>query len=484
MAIYVSFLPAYDDLWRIISLAAALFAFPLIAYHLLKPHFFSSSKPVPPGKLGLPLLGENIAFFASFNKPLGVYEFLIPRYKKYGSTFKTNVLGDTFVFVSGKGTGKFIFGNEDKLFNLAVGKSMEDVIGHNSLFQARGELHKKMRRIIGDPLSMDSLKKHLNGIEDVALQVLNRWKDSKKVCVLDETIDYAFQIISYILFSSKPGLEQDLMKEYFNKVTHALVVLPVNVPGFSYYEGIKAREKMYALLDKVIEKRMKGEEYYDDFVQSILDKNKQNDSTLSNIELKDNLMAILFAGHETSATSLMWAIKFIEENPSVKKNLIVEHLSILSKRGSNSYLTWEEVNNMPYTNKFINETLRTSNIARLLPRIVLQDIELNGYLVKKGWKVIIDTQAPHFDETNFVEPHEFDPSRFDEAPRPYTFMPFGGGARMCIGMNLAKVEMLIFLHHLITKYRWTSLSEDCKLAPTLLPKLKSGYPIEVHPFSN
>lgn len=242
-------------------------------------------------------------------------DYLLQETKLYGNIFKTNILGSVTVFVAGKETGKFIFTNEDKLFNLSTTKSMREVIGEGSLFEARGELHKKLRQIMGQPLSMESLKRHLKGMEDVALNILDGWKDRQSVCALDETTNYAFQIISYILFSSTPGPEQDQFKEYFHKISYALVALALNIPGFAYHEGLKARRNMDKMLDKIIARRRNGSEYKDDFLQSLLDKETCG-GNLSDSELKDNLVALLFAGHETSASGLMWAMKFIEENPS------------------------------------------------------------------------------------------------------------------------------------------------------------------------
>ncbi|KAF3577025.1 hypothetical protein DY000_02034700 [Brassica cretica] len=111
---------------------------------------------------------------------------------------------------------------------------------------------------------------------------------------------------------------------------------------------------------------------------------------------------------------------------------------------------------MPLTTRVIQETLRAASVLSFTFREAVQDVEFEGYLIPKGWKVLPLFRRIHHSSNFFPEPEKFEPSRFEVAPKPYTFMPFGSGSHSCPGSELAKLEMLVLLHHLTTSFRYSS----------------------------
>ncbi|OAP09132.1 hypothetical protein AXX17_AT2G25200 [Arabidopsis thaliana] len=107
---------------------------------------------------------------------------------------------------------------------------------------------------------------------------------------------------------------------------------------------------------------------------------------------------------------------------------------------------------MPLTTRVIQETLRAASVLSFTFREAVQDVEYDGYLIPKGWKVLPLFRRIHHSSEFFPDPEKFDPSRFEVAPKPYTYMPFGNGVHSCPGSELAKLEMLILLHHLTTSF--------------------------------
>ncbi|KAJ1418591.1 Cytochrome P450 [Sesbania bispinosa] len=163
---------------------------------------------------------------------------------------------------------------------------------------------------------------------------------------------------------------------------------------------------------------------------------------------EDNVLTLLIAGHDTTTAALTWLIKFLEENPTVLEQLREEHRQIIANRKSGTNLTWSEINNMLYTAKVISETLRRATILPWFSRKASQDFEIDGCKIKKGWSINLDVVSIHHNPEVFPDPEKFDPSRFDEPLRPFCFLGFGSGPRMCPGMNLAKLEICVFIHHL------------------------------------
>ncbi|KAG4403613.1 hypothetical protein GLYMA_01G153300v4 [Glycine max] len=151
--------------------------------------------------------------------------------------------------------------------------------------------------------------------------------------------------------------------------------------------------------------------------------------------------------------------------------------------GEDKGLNWEDAKKMPITSRVIQETLRVASILSFTFREAVEDVEYQGYLIPKGWKVLPLFRNIHHSPDNFKEPEKFDPSRFEAAPKPNTFMPFGSGIHMCPGNELAKLEILVLLHHLTTKYRWSVVGakNGIQYGPFALPQ--NGLPITLFPKS-
>ncbi|GLJ38231.1 hypothetical protein SUGI_0778290 [Cryptomeria japonica] len=439
---------------------------------------------VVPGNTGFPFVGETLSLFSSMKSPTGVQSFTEKRAKLYGRTFMTNILGNNRVFTSEREAVKFIWSSENALFRFAGAKSTEDMFGKNSLFYVGADVHKKMRKLVGEPLSKDILKKNFEQMEAICLDILDGWS-GKTVSAMDGTSSFAFQIISYITASISKGPELSLLHKRFTDIIKASESFAINIPGTAYYKGLKARQDLMASLDTIIDRRRKGDEMKDDFIQSMVSRDGlPPDERLSDMEIKDNCLILLLAGHATSGAALTWAMKYLEDHPKAKEALMEEYKKIeerKDKSSSSTNLTWDDISDMPYTLKVIFETLRMSAPAPWISREAIQDTSLQGFFIKKNWNVSIDANALHYDPNLFENPTKFNPSRFDETPKPYSFVGFGGGLRTCLGVNLAKLEMTIFLYHLCTKYRWKSVSNETALSSTFIRVLKNGYLIEVEP---
>nr|GLL39566.1 abscisic acid 8'-hydroxylase 3-like [Ipomoea trifida] len=384
-----------------------------------------------PGTLGWPVVGESFSFISAFSSPAGVYSFIKRRQKLYGKVFKSYVLGRFTVFMTGREAGKILLTGKDGIVSLNLFYTGQQVLGPTSLLQQTGEAHKRLRRLIADPLSVDGLKKYFQFINGLAIHTLDNWAAGREVLVLEE--------------------------------------------------ASTARDRMYAMLDSVIAERRSGESIHQDFLESLIRKKGKecSEDKLSDAQLKDNILTLLVAGHDTTTAGLTWLIKFLGENPAVLECLRKEHMDIIASRDGTSTLTWAEVNNMPYTLKVISETLRMATILPWFSRKAAQDFEIDGCKIKKGWSINLDVVSIHHDPEIFPEPEKFNPSRFDENLKPFSFLGFGSGPRMCPGINLAKLEICVFIHHLVCRYRWRPLERDDSVQPTLVRMPKNKYPVMV-----
>lgn len=160
-----------------------------------------------------------------------------------------------------------------------------------------------------------------------------------------------------------------------------------------------------------------------------------------------------------------------------------EHDEIAKNKGDGQTLDWEDLAKMKYTWRVALETLR------LVPPIfgnfrrAMQDIEFDGYLIPKGWQVFWAASVTHMDTGIFHEPAKFDPSRFENqsaasAP-PCSFVAFGGGPRICVGMEFARIETLVTMHYLVRRFRWKLCCKNDTFARDPMPSPLHGLPIEL-----
>ncbi|KAJ8630564.1 hypothetical protein MRB53_023887 [Persea americana] len=440
-----------------------------------------------PGSMGWPIIGESFDLISAFSNPSGVFSFMNKRQSRYGKVFKTSVLGRFTVFMTGREASKILLSGKDGMVSLNLFYTGQQVLGPTSLLQTTGEEHKRLRRLIGEPLSVDGLKKYFQFINDLAIETLEQWS-GKRVLVLEEASTFTLKVIGNMIMSLEPsGEDQEKFRANFKLISSSFASLPFKIPGFAFHRGIKARDRMYAMLDSIISKRRNHEDFKFDFLQSLLKKHSKeaavedDDDKLTDSQLKDNILTLLVAGHDTTTAALTWLIKFLGENPTVLKNLRVEHRGIQESKNGEKNLTWSDINNMPYTGKVINETLRRATILPWFSRKAAQDFEVDGCNIKKGWSVNLDVVSIHNDPEVFGDPEKFDPSRFEKPLKPFSFLGFGSGPRMCPGINLAKLEISVFIHHLVCRYSWKTLEKDDSVQPTLVRMPKNKYPIVVEP---
>ncbi|KAK7315220.1 hypothetical protein VNO77_33757 [Canavalia gladiata] len=472
---------------ELINLLLSLILSLLVLSFLLLLYVTRSPKAMEriPGSLGWPIVGESFSFLSDFSSPSGIFSFMNNRQKRYGKVFKSFVLGRFTVFMTGREASKILLTGKDGIVSLNLFYTGQQVLGPTSLLQTTGEAHKRIRRLIAEPLSIDGLKKYFHFINTQAMETLDHW-EGRKVLVLEEASTFTLKVIGHMIMSLEPkGEEQEMFRSNFKIISSSFASLPFKLPGTAFHRGIKARDRMYEMLDSIILRRRSGQDFQQDFLGSLVMKHsrgadgEEDENKLTDKQLKDNILTLLVAGHDTTTAALTWIIKFLDENPTVLEQLREEHTQIVANRKNGTDLTWSDINNMPYTAKVISETLRRATILPWFSRKASQDFELDGYKIKKGWSINLDVVSIHHDPEVFPDPEKFNPSRFDQPLRPFSFLGFGSGPRMCPGMNLAKIEIFVFIHHLVNRYKWRPLEKDNSVQPTLVRMPKNKYPIMV-----
>ncbi|CAL1355815.1 unnamed protein product [Linum trigynum] len=449
---------------------------------ILNPHRSNS----PPGSRGLPLIGETLQFMAAIRSNRGFYDFVRIRRLRYGSCFKTSIFGSTHVFVSSTESAKAILNNESGRFSKHYIGSIAELVGEKSLLLCASQQHHKMirSRLMG-LVSSRSVGTFIEQFDELVVRRLGRWENDSTVVVLDQALQVTFEAMCKMLMGLEGGIPE--MKSLYDDVSsiyQAMLAFPLRLPWTRFYRGLKARKRVMERLGRMIsERRESPQAHEEDFLQQLL-AGGEGGSRLTDEEIKDNILTMIIAGQDTTASAITWMVKFLGENPRVLDTLRAEQLGILERRSGMEFLTAEDLSEMSYAMKVIKESLRMASIVPWFPRLALKDGHIEGYKIMKGWNINVDARSIHFDPNLYNQPAKFNPSRFDddeeEPIRASSFLAFGMGGRTCLGMNLARAMMLVFLHRLVTSYRWEVVDSDSSIEKwAMFSRLKNGCPIHL-----
>lgn len=465
--------PLYTTIFAIILLSLFLWR------HLLHPKLKDKNRFLPPGSMGLPYLGETLKLYTE-----NPNSFFSTRQKRYGDIFKTHILGCPCVMISSPEAAKLVLVTKAHLFKPTYPPSKEKMIGPEALFFHQGEYHSRLKKLLQASFLPSSIRDSVSQIDHIVLNFLPSW-ENKTINTLHEMKKYAFDVAMISVFGDKRELEVEGIRNLYQCLEKGYNSMPLNFPGTPYHKAMKARKLLNESLRKLIAKRRASNNVEGGLLGILLksrDHKTTNNYQLSDSQVADNIIGVIFAAHDTTASVLTWILKYLHDNQDLLDAVMKEQQGIRQKRReANRGLTWEDTRNMPLTTRVIQETLRTASILSFTFREAVHDVEFEGYVIPKGWKVLPLFRSIHHCADFFPQPEKFDPSRFEVPPRPNTFMPFGNGVHSCPGSELAKLEMLVFLHHITTTYRWKAMGDEDGIQYGPFPVPKHGFPIMVYP---
>ncbi|KAL8107046.1 abscisic acid 8'-hydroxylase CYP707A2-like [Apium graveolens] len=427
---------------------------------------------LPPGTMGWPYIGET---FQLYSQDPNV--FFASKVKKFGSIFKTHILGCPCVMISSPAAAKLVLVTKSHLFKPTFPASKERMLGKQAIFFHQGPYHAKLRKLVLRAFMPDSVKNIIPDIESLATESLKSW-DGGLINTFQEMKTYTFNVALLSIFG-KDGINysEDLKKCYYN-LEKGYNSMPINLPGTLFHKAMKARQELAQIIANIISFRRETKQDYNDLLGSFMG----DKEGLTDEQIADNMIGVIFAARDTTASALTWIVKYLAENPSVLQAVTEEQEAIMRTKeesGEGKDLCWGDTKKMPFTSRVIQETLRVASILSFTFREAVEDVEFEGYSIPKGWKVLPLFRHIHHSPENYLEPEKFDPSRFEISPKPNTFMPFGNGTHACPGNELAKMEILVLVHHMTTKYRWSLMGPQTGIqyAPFALPQ--NGLPIRL-----
>ncbi|XP_038686079.1 beta-amyrin 11-oxidase-like [Tripterygium wilfordii] len=474
-----------DKLDLFLTVAVSVYVCGLV-YWLMKNanelYYCLGKKNLPPGDMGWPLIGNTLSFSRAFKSanPESFLENLVSRYGRTG-VYKTHLLGKPLIMVNHPELNKAIL-TDDKNFALAY-PGLTEILGKRSLATIHGDEHKRLRRLTTAPINGNvALSMYVEHIEHVVMASFDEWASmNKPIELLVELKSATFKVVTYIFFGARGYSILAPLTEVFRDLSGGIFTRPINLPGFAYNKALKARRRMVEIVNAAIEERKIENKSGVDFSKEkksmldlLLEMEDEDGEKMDNITIIDLLGSLVFGGHETTAIAIMWLLIYLHDNPQILRKVKEEQEHIISNRPSTQKgLTMAEIKQMSYTSKVFQETLRITNIGVGGFRDAKADVEINGYTIPKGWKVLLMFRDVHLNPEIFPNPKAFDASRWDNTNiKAGAFIPFGLGSRICPGNELAKLEALIFIHYFLLDYKLERINPNNEIVsfPVRLPK--------------
>ncbi|RVW32633.1 Cytochrome P450 87A3 [Vitis vinifera] len=386
---------------------------------------------LPRGSMGLPIIGETIQFFSPHSF-YGIPPFISKRMTKYGSVFKTSLVGNLVVVSGDSELNQYIFKEEGKSVYCSYTESALKIMGEQSLLAYHGVFHKYLKNLTLSMIGPESLKEVLlHEMDAVTRKYLHSCSSYASFDVKEESANMVFEYFAKKLFGYEEAKASKKLRESYKAFLDGLISFPLNIPGTAFHACLKGRENAIKVINNVINERKSSQKSCHDFLDFLLEEAKSKDTILNEAIIVDLVFLLLFASYETTSEAITLVMKFLSDHPSVVVELTV-----------------------------INETLRLGNIVPGIFRGVTKDIEMKGTTIPAGSTVMVCPSAVHLNPAKYNDPLAFDPWRWEGQELhagSKNFVAFGGGSRLCAGAHFAKVQVAVFLHYLVTKYRWKKI---------------------------
>lgn len=440
---------------------------------------------LPRGPRTLPVVGSLVPYLR--DQP----GFLRESYRRYGPVIGFQFLNLKGAILVGAEANRYIL--VDAVNDFLVSPIIDNanarwIVGYGLLF-IDNPPHDPQRRLIMPAMHHKRLEGYQAVMRETTQRVLDRWTPGQEIDLADEMDDLALLIAGRTLFdmdfsgeSQELGDSVQVVVQTMNDVFRiAFAQLPFDVPGLGYGGRLRrAIARADAIVDAIIAQHERDGRDSGDVVSMLIAARDEDDARLTPQQVRDHLLTLFVAGHETVANGLCWACYLLAQHPPVTARLLAELESELNGEPP----TLADLNRLPYLDGVVKESLRLYPPATSLFRTARVPFAWQGYEFPAGATVMYSPFLSHRVEEYFSAPETFRPERFDPTvsaiPPSYAYIPFGGGPRSCVGAPFATLEMKTVLAMLLQRYR-LDLVPHQKVVATVTTTLQPKYGLRVRP---
>ncbi|MEI5006552.1 cytochrome P450 [Streptomyces sp. PmtA] len=340
----------------------------------------------------------------------------------------------------------------------------------NGLLTSQDDDYLRQRRLVQPLFTRRRVDGYAAAVTDETAGLLDRWATApdSTVDVVDEMTRLALRAVARILFGTDveaavPVVERcfPVIGDYTLRRGYSPVNPPRNWPTPDNRRAASATEELYGVCDRIVEeRRAEGDAAKGDDLLTLLARAESSeDGALDASEIRDQVLVFLLAGHETTATSLAFALHLLARHPEEQSRARAEAVRILGGRTPEAY----DLDALPYLTQVLKEAMRLYPAAPVVGRRAVADAVVGGHTIPAGADVVVAPWVTHRHPRYWEDPDRFDPERFApgaEKDRPrYAWFPFGGGPRACIGQHFSMLESVLALAMILRDYALDAVDE-------------------------
>jgi cytochrome P450 len=415
---------------------------------------------------------------------------------EYGDAVRISIGPKTLYFFNSPEYAKHVLADNAANYHKGIGLVQAKRAIGDGLLTSDGPLWRKQRRMIQPVFQAKRIAQQAGVIAAEADQLvarLQRHQGAGPIDITQEMTGLTLGVLGQSLLdadlSAYAGVGHSFEavqdQAMFEMVTLGMVPMWVPLPKQLRFR--KARQNLERVVDGLVADRLarsaEGDGDGDDVMSRLIDSTqRETDPVVGRQRMRDELVTLLLAGHETTASTLSWTCFLIDKHPAVWQRLHDEAVEVLGDRPP----TYEDLHRLTYTSMVIEEVMRLYPPVWILPRLAQADDEIGGYHVPAGSDVVIVPYTMHRHPQLWPDPERFDPERFDPSRtsnRPnYAYIPFGAGPRFCVGNHLGMMEAVFVLSSVVRKLRLAKQPGYRVLPePMLSLRVRGGLPMLVRP---
>jgi cytochrome P450 len=374
--------------------------------------------------------------------------------RRFGDTFTIHGANGTVVMTTSPANARTIFSTDTDSFDVFGALPTASILGPGSLLATAGETHKRNRKLLTPPFQGQRMRAYGEIMRDAARARTAHLRPGDRFRAHDVTARIAMDVILRAVFGVSSGAAADAASEVLHGLLDAIDPLLFFFgglhsrlyPPYRRYRAARARYDAF-VRERIAERRRAGAG--DDILGSMIDARYDDGSSMSDEVIRDQLLTLLLAGHETTAIALAWALRELALHPDVRERARRE-LSTLSASPRDAEP--EAIAKLPFLSAIADETMRLHTIVTDVIRLLRKPLRLGAWEIPPGVAVSVASVAIHADPSLYPEPDAFRPERFlGKKPSPFELLPFGGGHRRCIGAAFSDYEMRVVLATLLTE---------------------------------
>jgi cytochrome P450 family 110 len=412
-----------------------------------------------PGSIATPAFLQRIQWV---NNPA---EYMTNAVQDYPDIFISKILsGKPVIFVNQPQAIQEVLTNDRKKYTAPgeYNKILTPITGNYSVVSLDGETHRKRRQLVMPSFHGDRMKAYGELIIKLTKQVMDELPINQPFLARSAMQEISMQVILQSVFGLYEGDRCEKLRYLMGKMSDifrspfasSFLFFPFLQKDLGKWtpwgKFLRDREQIDKLIyAEISERRQNSNADRIDILSLLISAKDEDGEALTDQELRDELMVLLFAGHETTATAMAWGLYWSHYLPEIGKKVQQEIDSL------GNYSDVMDIFKLPYLTAFCNETLRINPVAMItFPRLTQGKVELLGYEIPPDTVVFGCIYLVHQREDLYPQPRQFKPERFLKRQfSPYEFMPFGGGVRRCVGEALAMFEMKLVLGTILAKYQ-------------------------------